>query len=229
MEDVTVEDPSLSTRLRDETLPNHRQAERHVFVRRLMQQRLSIGDYVRYLRELQPVYRSLESGLRKVHRHPKFAGYPWPELFRSPRITSDLGELVPAGTGLTNDESPYALHIDRLTARAPLGLLGHAYCRYMGDLSGGAILARRLRLLGIPAAGLSFYNFGEDSSELVTAFRRHVDRLTLTPEAVSVIVGEAKLGFGLTVDIFTRVLRYTERSGRRRATAASSCFPGLRP
>jgi heme oxygenase (biliverdin-producing, ferredoxin) len=58
----------------------------------------------------------------------------------------------------------YVLHLQELSeSEDPSALLAHAYVRYLGDLSGGQVIRRRVvKAYGLDAEsglGLSFYSF----------------------------------------------------------------------
>jgi heme oxygenase len=59
--------------------------------------------------------------------------------------------------------SAYTAHLHALSATQPALLLAHAYVRYLGDLSGGQVLRRRVAkayALDADGAGVEFYAFG---------------------------------------------------------------------
>lgn len=92
-------------------------------------------------------------------------------------------------------------------------ILSHAYVRYMGDLSGGQHIVKRLsKLFPIyyrsdndakfdEKAGFSFYHFdsktGKTSIELKSMIRSRLDSIVLSKAQSSAMVEEARLAFAL--------------------------------
>ena len=78
-------------------------------------------------------------------------------------------------------------------------LVAHAYVRYLGDLSGGQMLARIVReslALG-SGPGVAFYDFGhpEEVARLKQAFRDGLDAVPADEATMNAIVAEARLAF----------------------------------
>ena len=93
----------------------------------------------------------------------------------------------------------YTQRIQYIAEKEPLLLLSHANTRYIGDLSGGKILARTakkgLNLKGADS-GLSFYEF-EDG------YRQALDKMMyLTDVEIERLVTEPNVAFVLNMRIF---------------------------
>jgi hypothetical protein len=85
--------------------------------------------------------------------------------------------------------------------------LAHAYTRYLGDLSGGKILARVARRalnLAKDGEGLAFYEFPniESAKLFKDRYRNCLNALDLTQEHISAVVHEANIAFGLNMRVF---------------------------
>jgi heme oxygenase len=114
------------------------------------------------------------------------------------------GAKLPPVTPATQD------YIDRLhhvAQKDPLLLLAHAYTRYLGDLSGGKVLARvarRALSLHKTNEGLEFYHFEHISSMKLfkDQYRQALDALTLTEEQIQRVVAEANVAFCLNMRLF---------------------------
>ena len=219
----------LSDSLRKCTADAHRSAERRPFVTAFLKGALPQSSYVEYLAALQPVYEALETGLRRGHR-TELVPFADPCWRRTGRLQADLARLAEQPPEAVAAGQKYAAHLRSLTATnhdsttqpflpqagsstspgipassRSLGLIGHAYCRYLGDLSGGQILARCAERIGVSAEALSVHRFDEAPDVLVERFRRHLDALELTDPERQLIEDEAKLGFHWSIAIFDEI------------------------
>lgn len=130
----------------------------------------------------------LEDRLSKHVTHPVLSRTYNPSLLsRTSRLSADISYLL----GLPCDDdmawkshsmhaslidSPpdaltaYTSHLAALSSHDPSLLLAHAYVRYLGDLSGGQIMKRKLRraygLEGDDNKGLTFYDFELDGEKV---------------------------------------------------------------
>ncbi|MEZ5930931.1 MAG: biliverdin-producing heme oxygenase [Alphaproteobacteria bacterium] len=215
-----IKSPGLAERLRQATEALHLEAERSGFVRDILRKRASPGGYGLFLRNLEPAYAALERGLSQHADHPGLDGFDWPPLFRLQAITDDLATLADGSWqdayALLPEATAYAGRIEQLQSEAPLRLLGHAYVRYIGDLSGGQIVkAILLKAPGLPADRLRFYDFDDiaDSEAFKQRFRDqldHVGEMAIDSEAM---IQEALIAFRLNIDLSHAVQRAVEASG----------------
>jgi heme oxygenase len=200
----------LTSRLRHASHDLHAVAEKSGLMPLLLRGQLSHTEYAVYLRNLQAIYAALEQGLTDAERTPELDFAP---LLRSNAIAEDLAFLgAPADAPLTAATGDYVRRLQALgAAHSPL-LLAHAYLRYLGDLHGGQIMRRCVgRMLQCDGTdGLHFYDFGtpERVAALIDAFRSGLDQLPLDEPQAQAMADEARLGFGLHIDVFTQ-LPYT--------------------
>jgi hypothetical protein len=101
----------------------------------------------------------------------------------------------------------YIHRLHHIAETDPLLLLAHAYTRYLGDLSGGKVLARvarRALSLNKTNEGLEFYHFEQISSMKLfkDQYRQALDALPLTEEQIQRIVAEANVAFCLNMRLF---------------------------
>lgn len=191
----------LASVIRDRTQDLHTQAERTGVVSDILKGRASIDGYALYLRSLVPAYRALERGLERHQDDAALRGVPWPQLFRSAALASDLSVITGANWEQALPLLPPARdYAGRIAAGGsdPARLIAHAYVRYMGDLSGGQILKKLLgRSLGLQASGLAFYDFPliNDPASFKRSFRSAIDAAGAAMDDPALVVEEASEAF----------------------------------
>jgi heme oxygenase len=197
----------LSQRLRGDTKTLHAAAERSGVMRRLAHGELLQSEYVALLENLAEIYRALESELERNHEHPALHWLPLDAVARLGAIQRDIDVLgaTAARRCIVPATDEYVARIRRAGAVAPDLLIAHAYVRYLGDLSGGRILAPIVaRCFGRDGRDVTaFYDFAliPDAAAFKRTFRNQLDRVT--DGAVSDgIVEEAKAAFALHERIF---------------------------
>lgn len=131
----------MSTILKELTWKSHREAERRYFVKILLSGKISKLLYSYYLENQLEMYRALENACDK---HPKYFGNLLDKLTRVDNIEKDILSLRQNTTKIpylktTND---YVNRINEILDN-PHSLMAHVYVRYMGDLSGGQLIAKK--------------------------------------------------------------------------------------
>jgi heme oxygenase len=199
---------TLSERLRAETKSLHTAAERAGMMQRLVRGQLSRVQYLALVANLAELYGMLE---QQLDRHRGHAAIRWLDLntvCRRERLEQDLRALR------RSEDSPHPIvastktYVDRLRRlgdETPELLVAHAYVRYLGDLSGGRVLAPIVARLcareGVDAA--RFYDFPliPDPDDFKRRFREALDRFG-GGDAADRMVGEAKEAFALHEQLF---------------------------
>jgi heme oxygenase len=197
---------SLSQALKTGTAASHQAAENVHFVRNFIKGKIDRKLYGELVLSLYHVYTSLEEALDQ-HAPQHFAPCHFPkELCRKEALEEDVdfwhGGLPERVSCATRD---YQERIQHISEKEPLLLLAHAYTRYLGDLSGGKILARVARkAMDLGKDGLEFYEFQHVKSAKLfkDQYRSALDELPLTPAQVSKLVAEANVAFVLNMRIF---------------------------
>lgn len=191
----------LAAKLRSGTEAAHRDAERAPFVLALLRGQVDVRGYAHFLHQLAVVYAALEDGMRTHARHPVVATLYFPELERRAAIERDLRHLDTASSsGVVTDASRrYVARLDEISKGRPELLIAHAYTRYLGDLSGGKVIARRLAASFAlnDGRGLEFFEFPliPDTASFKHQYRSRLDGLPINEMQGVDMVAEANRSF----------------------------------
>lgn len=203
---------SLSHRLKTATETHHRSVERTGFMNAMITGDIDRAAYVRYLRNLHPVYEALEAGMEANANHPVVSRVWFPSLARTRHLEADLGhihgpdwrEAVP----VSDEALAYAERIRAEASSRPHLLAAHGYLRYMGDLSGGLILRKVLgRTLALDDDELGFYDYPDvtDAERTKDELRERYDGLVLENGQADEIIAEAIEGYEAHGRIFDAI------------------------
>ena len=137
--------------------PRLAQAENVSFVRNFLKGKITRENYAILTGNLYHVYTTLESSQDKHGAKVLGEMYIPKKLNRASRLLDDWRYLTQQSTSFP-DPSPatkdYISRLNDISDNDPKCLIAHAYTRYMGDLSGGQILARCARkALNLPDTG----------------------------------------------------------------------------
>lgn len=205
----------LAARLRTATHELHRRVERAGLMPALLRGQLPLAGYLALLRNLQAIYAALEAGLARHAAHPQLAPLPLAGLARAPALAADLESLHGPGWArelpLCAAALAYVERLRQLADRQPALLAAHAYVRYLGDLNGGQVLARRVgqALQLMPGPGLAFYDFGpaEQAAAQAQALRAGLDAIAPDEAAAQALVDEACAAFERHRELFEQLER----------------------
>ena len=175
---------SLSSHVREATATEHTEAENSAFIVALMGGDVPLAGYVGYLQQLRAVYELLE-GIVNDDRHGDVMGaFHDPGLERLQAIETDLDWLE--------------LELDASDAQAPATVLP-ATRTYLGDLSGGFFVGKRIReIYGLtPDGGASVFDFPEivGPGAWKQRYRDNLDALDWSAEERQAFVDEAKAAY----------------------------------
>ncbi|KAI0086982.1 hypothetical protein BDY19DRAFT_893746 [Irpex rosettiformis] len=223
----------IATLLRIGTAAAHDKAEHSEGAGWLVRGELDKEEYVRFLMMLYHVYDNLERALEKFSTHPVLSQTYNPALFnRTTSLSADISHFLqlPESSWLshpihvtltTSPPEPFAAYTARIKHLAdsnPAGLLAHAYVRYLGDLSGGQFIKRRIiKAYGLEddGRGVSFYEFGKlggevgvgtmgDMKKIKEWYRTGMNEGIGKDEAAkALILEEANVAFELNTGLFT--------------------------
>lgn len=208
----------LSKELKASTADAHESAEYSTFTQDLMGGSLTVADFIALQEQSWLFYQALENAARVVADDPIAAAIVDPALERVPSIEADLDALH-GNTDWRGNVEPLpstAMYVARLNeiaanADAP-GLIAHHYVRYLGDLSGGQVIARMMqRHYGLGPEVLSFYRFTEipKVKPYKDNYRAALDALPLEGSDRQRLLDEACEAFLFNFNLFADLGRTT--------------------
>lgn len=200
----------FSARLKAETAARHDRAENSQFMTHLMGGKLDSRAYLLLLNQYYYIYQALEEVAAAFRATPNPITDPF-VLEGLDRLGAIRADLTALGQGEVDPALPataaYAEAI-RATASSPERFLAHHYLRYLGDLSGGQVVATLVgRHYGIGPEALSMYRFDSLPKPKVfkDSYRDLLDAAPMTENQREALVDEALAGFDHNSAVFAQL------------------------
>lgn len=200
----------MAARLRATTNAAHQQAESSEFVTALMAGTLPRAAYTALATQHYFIYQLLEQAGAAMRDDPVAGPFVTDALLRLPAITDDLAFLIGPQWRDTVTPLPatvaYCSRLREVAFTEPEAFIAHHYTRYLGDLSGGALVAAAIRrhygLIG--SLGTRFYEFDgiPKRVQFKREYRERLDALALTPQRFQRLSDEAVRAFDLNRRVF---------------------------
>ncbi|KAG1299103.1 hypothetical protein G6F66_001111 [Rhizopus arrhizus] len=238
-EPEVLENPELASAMREGTKVIHRAAETSIFTKRFLKGEINTDEYGRYINSLYFVYRSMEALLEEHKDHPSVNLIYFPnELNRKETLERDLAFFYGEDrvASLTDPETMtpavkgYVKAMKDACRINPALLVAHSYSRYLGDLSGGQILAKRLKKHILKyeendsswdsTEGLNFYYFNHlgNQTEFKNFYRERLNAAKVDAKTRELIVAEAVKSFELNIALFDEIQELSD-AGKLIATS----------
>lgn len=191
------------------------------FMAALLSGKSSRDDYVALVAQNFFVYGALERAAEARAGDPIAKAFMSPALTRLPAIREDLRFLI--GENWQDAIAPLATttrYVDRIesVAAASTGaFVAHHYTRYLGDLSGCAIIRTIMqRQFGFETNGVGFYLFAgiAKPKEFKSTYRAQLDGVGWSDAERERVIDEVGVAYRLTEELFE------DLSASRSATAA---------
>lgn len=211
MTSIIASNSDLSEELRTHTAQAHEEAEHSTFMNDLLTGKLDAQAFIKLQEQSWLFYTALEAAARACAEDSRAAGLLDPRLERKETLEADLDKLHENITWRDNvtataATASYAERLESIEAAKDFPrLVAHHYVRYLGDLSGGQVIARLVnREYGVSEEALSFYRF-EDLGKLKPYkdnYRAELDALELTAEERAALLDEASDAFRFNQQVF---------------------------
>jgi heme oxygenase len=194
--------------------------------------RLGAFDLARLTAQLRSVYAAIESNLEPYRVDPLLGRLFDRRLDRLAAIDHDLAALAGSAASTLTDPLPETIdYVERIAAIRgdPPRLVAHHYVRYLGDLSGGQIIAMLMRRhYGLGDDALTFYAFEGIPSKggFKASYRRALDELLVDPATYEAVVDETRTAYEANRRLFVALgeglsTGTASASARRRRSSAA--------
>lgn len=203
--------PLFSEMIRAASWDKHEAAADSPYMRRLLGGELDRPGYGELVAQHRFVYAVLEDAASVMAHDPIAGGFVSSALTRLPAIDADLAVLLGDDWRDRILPSPateaYCNRLAEVCYTWPGGFVAHHYTRYMGDLSGGAIMRRVLhRVYDLPDDdGIRFFVFDRisDPKAFKAGYRDRLDRAPWPESERALIVEEILRAYELNLRVFT--------------------------
>ena len=195
---------TLALQLKEGTKVSHSAAENTKFVSSFLKGVVSRDNYKQLTANFYYVYRAMEEEIEKLDDFPLHDKL----LNRTNKLEQDLryyyGVMWRDKIEPSQATKNYVKRIQVIAQQTPYLLVAHHYTRYMGDLSGGQILASiTKKALNLTTEGLKFYEFDiPNMKEYKDKYRQSLNDLNMSDVQTSMLIDEANYAFKLNMLLF---------------------------
>ena len=195
---------NLALELKEGTKVSHSAAENTKFVSSFLKGVVSRDNYKQLTANFYYVYRAMEEEIEKLDDFPLHDKL----LNRTHKLEQDLryyyGVMWRDKISPSQSTKNYVKRIQVIAQQTPYLLVAHHYTRYMGDLSGGQILASiTKKALNLTTEGLKFYEFDiPNTKEYKDKYRQTLNDLNMSEVQTSMLIDEANYAFKLNMLLF---------------------------
>ena len=195
---------TLALQLKEGTKVSHSAAENTKFVSSFLKGVVSRDNYKQLTANFYFVYRAMEEEIDKLDDFPLHDKL----LSRTNKLEQDLryyyGVMWRDKIKPSQSTKNYVKRIQVIAQQTPYLLVAHHYTRYMGDLSGGQILASiTKKALNLTTEGLKFYEFDiPNMKEYKDKYRQTLNDLNMSEVQTSMLIDEANYAFKLNMLLF---------------------------
>lgn len=211
------DDGSFSYAIRTATWGDHSDSEGSTVMEDIMRMRAGLDMYTQLVVQHYYMYEALEEAAKLLEADERYSALHPAALVRQQAIVEDLELLL--GENWREQITPvpatvaYADRIREVAAEGWLpGLIAHHYTRYLGDLSGGQMIAKRVkRQHKFERAGIAFYDFTElgEIADFKQTYRAALDTLgqTLDETERQRMIDEVRRAYRFNTEVFVDMER----------------------
>ena len=217
-------DKPFSVVVRESSWADHSDSEGASFMEGIMRGQGTLQDYIDLVVQHYYMYEALEAAAARFSADPDFAPFHREALLRMPALEADLAHLIGEDWRDRIEAVPataaYAARIREVAEEGWIaGVVAHHYTRYLGDLSGGQMIAKRVaKQHELDRDGIAFYDFSALGSltDFKNEYRAALDALGegLDEAEQTRMLDEVRTAYGFNTAVFVDL-------GRAKAAAAA--------
>jgi heme oxygenase len=197
--------------LRERSWAHHQTAEGSGFLDLLLKGELNRDAYIEMTAQHYWMYEVLEEAAAVMRENPVAAPFCPAELTRMPALERDMEFLVGADWKTKHPANPanvrYRERMREMCFDWPGGFVAHHYTRYLGDMSGGQWIAKRMRkLYDLPGnQGSEFYVFDQlgDLDEFKNGYRASMDNAPWDADEQERVIQEVLWAYDINSAVLT--------------------------
>ncbi|WP_233509829.1 biliverdin-producing heme oxygenase [Actinomadura craniellae] len=199
--------PGFAARLRAATRTDHDAGEQSAYMSALAGGRLGRDEYAVLVTQLYLLYDVLEQAADRMRSDEVASAFDLPGFRRRDALRADLAFFHgPRWAEQVRPTAATRRYLDRLREVCfdwPGGFVAHHYTRYLGDLSGGQVIAARLvRAYGLTDGhGVRFYRFEGRPKALKDRYRALLDTAPWDEAEQARIIDEVKVAYRLNTEL----------------------------
>ena len=199
----------LADLMKSETWDLHTEAETTGFINQILRGTASLQHYISFLKNLQPIYETMESSYEWLESYPALSPYVGHQIARSDSIAFDLEHLTalcndPVCPAIFESTRNYQASVETALNKNHPAMVAHIYVRYLGDLNGGLVLQKLLgKHLDLQKDCLTFYSFPniENLTKFKSGFREALNNLSLDEDSKRQSVVAARNAFSFNINL----------------------------
>lgn len=205
----------LSEAIRRATTAAHTDAQTAPFVSALVRGTLPVAGYARLVAQHRAIYEALERPMDELRADPDAGPFVDDGLVRLGALEADLVALLGEGWSSRPEAEllpatvEYCSRIQDVAVTWGAGWVAHHYVRYLGDLSGGLFLRRRIEAAyGIDeTSGTAFYDFPAipDPAAWKDTYRRRLDAAPWDLDERGRVTAEVLEGYRFNTELFEQL------------------------
>ena len=203
----------FSEALRSATTDDHEAAAVSNYMNELLEGKLSRDEYGEMVAQHYFAYVVLEAAAEAMRDDPVAGPFVMDALTRVPALRADLEFLYGADwetrVAPSASTEEYCERMRAVCFSQPEAFIAHHYTRYMGDLSGGQMIARVVRRTYEldRGQGAAFYEFEDidDIAAFKAQYRELLDRAPLDDVAARRMTDEVALAYRLNTAVLAEL------------------------
>ena len=212
-----TEDNGFAKVVRERTWTFHNESEGAGFMSGIMRGGSALEDYVNLVAQHYFMYEAIEAQSDRFKDDEIFQPFDADGLRRMAALEVDLVHLIGPDWAEKIEALPatiaYAARVNEVGEQGWVpGVIAHHYTRYLGDLSGGQMISKRMRQNhGFDGDGVAFYEFASlgPLGKFKNDYRAELDKLgeKLSAEDRERFLEEVRMAYQFNTEVFNELAK----------------------